>query len=59
MVYFIHIDNKVQGPFTEEEIRTQVKLGTLCSTDLACVEGEEQWKPINEFSGYALYSPCH
>lgn len=47
MLYFLLIDNQVQGPFSEEEIRTRVKAGTLRSTDLVCEEGGEQWEPIN------------
>lgn len=47
MLYFLFIDNQVQGPHSEEEIRTRVKAGTLRSTELVCEEGGGQWEPIN------------
>jgi hypothetical protein len=55
MLYFLLIENQVQGPLSEEEIRTRVKAGTLRSTDLVCEEGGEQWKPINVLFGNLAY----
>jgi hypothetical protein len=55
MLYFLFIDNQTRGPFSEEEIRTRLKAGTLHSTVLVCEEGGEQWKPVNEWFGNLEY----
>ena len=55
MLYFLLIDNQAQGPFSEKEIRTRVKAGTLRSSNLVCEEGGEQWKPVYEWFGNLEY----
>ena len=48
MKIFLVQDGEPEGPFTEEEIRAQLKSGELDAGTFATVEGMAEWKPVTE-----------
>ncbi|HCU85965.1 MAG TPA: hypothetical protein DGP39_00435, partial [Verrucomicrobiales bacterium] len=46
MKIFLVQDGEPDGPFTEEEIRAQLKSGELDAGTFATVEGMAEWKPV-------------
>ena len=55
MEFYIGIEDKQQGPFTEEVIREKAKAGGLNPDNLAWNDSMDEWKPLSEvFPGMEL-----
>ena len=50
--YYLSRDGRQLGPFTEHELRTMLSSGQALLTDLACVVGDSNWKPLHTFPGF-------
>ena len=48
MEFYIGIEDKQQGPFTEEVIREKAKAGGLNPDNLAWNDSMDEWKPLSE-----------
>ena len=57
MKIFLVQDGEPEGPFTEEEIRAQLKSGELDAGTFATGEGMSEWKPVTEVLPLAEPSP--
>ena len=47
MEIYVLINNETQGPYTQQQIRDQLKTGELQSVDLAAYAGSADWKPLS------------
>lgn len=48
MKILIKQNDQISGPFTSEELRHQIYSGSLNRETVACVEGTDLWRPIQE-----------
>jgi hypothetical protein len=57
-IWFAVIDNKADGPHTQDEIQNMLNAGKLNFTDFAFKPGLDQWTPLSEFKEYERRSPA-
>jgi hypothetical protein len=51
--YYLSREGKQLGPFSETEVRGMLSTGMAFTTDLACIVGDPQWKPLGAFQEFA------
>ena len=47
--FFLHIGSEVKGPFTMEQIRGIISVGTASLNTQCCKEGTQEWRPVSAF----------
>jgi hypothetical protein len=47
--FFLHIGTEVKGPFTLEQIRGIISVGTASLNTQCCKEGTQEWRPVSAF----------
>lgn len=52
MEYYISRDQQTYGPYSETEIRAHLESGALVPSDHAWREGETEWRPLGELTGF-------
>jgi len=50
--YYLSREGRQLGPFSEQELRVMLASSQAMATDLACVVGETEWKPLHTFPGF-------
>jgi membrane protein YdbS with pleckstrin-like domain len=56
MELYIHRNGEQFGPYTEDQVRSDLLAGTIQLTDLAWFEGAEDWVPLSAVPGFARRS---
>ncbi|MBA3961766.1 MAG: DUF4339 domain-containing protein [Chthoniobacterales bacterium] len=56
MELYIHRNGEQFGPYTEDQVRSDLLAGTIQLTDLAWYEGAEDWTPLSDVPGFAQRS---
>jgi len=54
MSFLISKDEQQLGPFTADEVNSQLAGGMLDSSDLCWTEGFEDWYPLNQIEGFVM-----
>lgn len=57
MQIYITKNGNQTGPFTEEQTRGMILSGMISHDDLACIEGNPDWKPITTILGMSPQPP--
>jgi Domain of unknown function (DUF4190)/GYF domain 2 len=52
--YYLSRDGRQFGPFSEHELRGMVSTGQATTTELACLVGTNEWKPLHAFPGFQV-----
>lgn len=47
---YLHLNGKVQGPFTTTQVEGFIQVGTASLDTLCCVIGTTEWVPLSSFS---------
>jgi hypothetical protein len=53
MEFFIHRDGVDYGPYSAEEVKSQLAAGTILPSDYAWFEGEPDWAPVSSLKEFA------
>lgn len=51
-VWYLVVDNKADGPYSEDDLRAKVKNGEIGFSDLVFRAGLDKWTPINELKEF-------
>jgi hypothetical protein len=43
---YVHLNDKVQGPFSAAQIEAFLQVGTVTLDTQCCIEGSQQWQPV-------------
>ena len=54
MSYLVSKDGQQLGPWTAEQVNSQLAGGMLEPTDLGWAEGFEEWVPLNQIDGLVM-----
>ena len=57
MQYYVHREGINRGPFTLEDLQSQVAAGSIAPADLAWHEGLAEWQPVSTFVSSAGAGP--
>lgn len=52
-VLYLHLNGKVQGPFTTAQVKAFLQVGTATLDTLCCINGSAQWMPLSSFGSLA------
>lgn len=47
--FYVHLPNGVKGPFSTEQLRALISVGTVSPATQCCIEGTQDWQPVSEF----------
>ena len=58
MEFFIHRDGIDYGPFSAEEVKGQLRAGSILPTDYIWHEGLSDWAPVSSLEEFASDRPA-